>query len=81
MTGAATVWLQVFSTCKNFIRTIPSLVYDARHVEDIDTTQEDHIYDAVRYALMEAPIAPRRNEMDESHLFDPLNQFTDSSNF
>lgn len=79
--GGGDCMLQVFSTCKNFIRTIPSLVYDARHVEDIDTTQEDHIYDAVRYALMEAPIAPRRNETDESHLFDPLNQFTDSGNF
>ena len=44
--------LQVFDTCKHFIRTIPSLVYDDRHVEDINTDQEDHIYDMCRYVLM-----------------------------
>ena len=49
---------QVFTTCKNFIRTIPSLVYDEVHVEDIDTRQEDHIYDECRYVLMENPITP-----------------------
>ena len=49
---------QVFTTCKNFIRTIPSLVYDEVHVEDIDTKQEDHIYDECRYVLMENPITP-----------------------
>lgn len=50
---------QVFSTCKHFIRTIPALVYDERHVEDVNTEQEDHIYDMTRYVLMEHPISPR----------------------
>ena len=50
--------LQVFDTCKHFIRTIPSLVYDESNVEDIDTKQEDHIYDECRYVLMEHPITP-----------------------
>ena len=31
---------QVFNTCKHFIRTIPSLVYDEKRVEDIDTEQD-----------------------------------------
>lgn len=52
--------LYVFDTCKDFIRTIPSLAYDARKVEDIDTAGEDHIYDETRYFLMSRPIAPRR---------------------
>lgn len=47
----------VFNTCKAFIRTIPALVYDDNHVEDIDTSQEDHIYDECRYVLMDHPIA------------------------
>ena len=47
-----------FSTCKHFIRTIPNLVYDESNVEDIDTRQEDHIYDECRYVLMENPISP-----------------------
>ena len=54
--------MQVFHTCKQFIRTLPALVYDANRVEDIDTTQEDHIYDMCRYVLMENPIAPRHTE-------------------
>lgn len=65
---------QVFSTCKNFIRTIPNLVYDVKQVEDIDTTQEDHIYDMTRYVMMEHIIAPRaiRNPVPVGE--DPLNQ-------
>ena len=54
--------LYVFSTCGEFIRTIPSLVYDARKPEDIDTAGEDHIYDETRYFLMTRPIAPRKAE-------------------
>ena len=50
--------MYVFSNCKNFIRTLPSLVYDTNKVEDIDTRQEDHAYDMTRYVLMDNPIAP-----------------------
>ncbi len=50
--------LQVFDTCKHFIRTIPNLVYDESNVEDIDSDQEDHIYDECRYVLMENPHQP-----------------------
>lgn len=53
--------LYVFTTCRDFIRTIPSLVYDARKPEDIDTAGEDHVYDETRYFLMSRPIAPRKN--------------------
>ncbi|MBQ7357418.1 MAG: terminase family protein [Clostridia bacterium] len=48
--------LYVFSTCKNFIRTFPCLVYDTTDVEDVDTSGEDHIYDELRYVCMERPI-------------------------
>ena len=44
--------LQVFNTCRAFIRTIPALVYDKNRVEDIDTEGEDHVYDEARYAVM-----------------------------
>lgn len=49
--------LYVFSTCRHFIRTIPSLVYSQVDVEDVDTTGEDHIYDECRYVCMENPCA------------------------
>ena len=56
--GEGRPMFQVFSTCKHFIRTIPSLVYDESNVEDVDSRQEDHIYDECRYVLMENPISP-----------------------
>ncbi len=64
--------MYVFNTCREFIRTIPNLVYDAKRVEDIDTNQEDHDYDACRYFLMTNPIAPRRNAMLAPRVRSPL---------
>nr|DAX04137.1 MAG TPA: large terminase [Caudoviricetes sp.] len=67
----------VFNTCKNFIRTIPNLVYDEKNVEDIDTTQEDHIYDECRYVFMQHPIPMRRSVKKEIPLEDPLDLFAE----
>ena len=44
--------LFVFSTCRQFIRTVPSLPRDSRDMEDLDTNTEDHIADAARYRIM-----------------------------
>lgn len=41
----------VFNTCRQFIRTVPSLPRDVRKIEDVDTTSEDHIGDETRYML------------------------------
>ena len=60
MDGEGRPRLYVFSSCRNFIRTIPCLVYDSTDVEDVDTTGEDHIYDELRYMCMERPISARR---------------------
>ena len=62
----------VFSTCKNFIRTIPLLKYSEHNPEDVDTKMEDHIYDEWRYVCMENPIAPRTEKKREVVLDDPL---------
>ena len=64
--------LYVFSNCRDFIRTVPSLVYDGRRPEDIDTAGEDHIYDETRYFLMSRPIAPRARTQRKARRFDPL---------
>jgi len=64
--------MYVFKTCKHFIRTIPSLVYSNVNVEDIDTTQEDHDYDAMRYLFMANPIPPRRHEAQHKQEWNPL---------
>ncbi len=62
----------VFSTCKHFIRTVPSLVYSETDVEDVDTKGEDHIYDECRYVLMEYPITPKPAKAQTESEFDPL---------
>lgn len=61
-----------FNTCKNIIRTLPQLRYDATRPEDVDTAQEDHLYDALKYFLMSNPIATRENKKEAVKVFDPL---------
>ncbi len=71
----------VFNTCRNFIRTIPALLYSETDVEDVDTKMEDHIYDEWRYVNMSRPIAPRAKVDAEREWTpppdDPLNLHTD----
>lgn len=68
--------LYVFSTCKSFIRTVPTLVYDESHVEDVDTSAEDHAYDEARYVCMMHPIPPRKNIPPKLIVYDPLSEDT-----
>lgn len=65
--------MYVFTTCREFIRTFPSLVYSLKKPEDIDTEGEDHIYDETRYFLMSRPIVPRPNiEKKKARVYNPL---------
>ncbi|WP_339500590.1 hypothetical protein, partial [Pseudomonas canadensis] len=47
--------LYVFSTCTDFIRTVPVLQHDQARPEDLDTTGEDHAADDGRYACTSRP--------------------------
>jgi Terminase large subunit, T4likevirus-type, N-terminal len=42
---------QCFNTCVETIRTVPALPRAKTNPEDVDTTAEDHLYDALRYGL------------------------------
>lgn len=64
--------IYIFSNCKEFIRTIPNLVYSEKKVEDIDTETEDHIYDEARYALQEHVIGRREHAKPVPVMYDPL---------
>ncbi|HLO79201.1 MAG TPA: terminase family protein [Magnetospirillum sp.] len=44
-----------FSTCTELIRTLPVLQHDPVKAEDLDTTQEDHCADELRYAVTSRP--------------------------
>lgn len=50
--------LQIFPSCINLIRTLPSLPTDKHKPEDVDTDMEDHAYDACRYGIMSRPMKP-----------------------
>lgn len=47
-------YLQVFSTCRELVKNLPALVYDAHQVEDLDSDGPDDEGDALRYGLMAA---------------------------
>lgn len=47
--------LYVFSTCRDFIRTVPVLQHDPLRPEDLDTKSEDHVADQTRYICMSRP--------------------------
>ena len=47
--------LVVFSTCRDFIRTVPVLQHDTGRPEDVETEAEDHAADDARYASMSRP--------------------------
>jgi len=49
--------LHVFSSLPNLIRTLPALPRDKRRPEDVDTSAEDHMGDALRYLLLALPVA------------------------
>ncbi len=47
--------LVFMANCTNSIAQIPGIPLDKRNPEDVDTTAEDHLYDALRYGIMTRP--------------------------
>ena len=66
--------LYVFSTCRDFIRTVPALPYSAVRPEDIDTDAEDHAYDEARYFLMATPVPARVLPRERAAGYDPFTE-------
>ena len=66
-----------FKNCKAIIRCMPLMMYDETHVEDLDTTLEDHCLDDARYFCMTRPIAPRKAGKVIELKDDPLNMTSD----
>ena len=67
--------MYVFNNCKDFIRTIPNLVFSQKNIEDLDTDGEDHQADEFRYFAMSLPVSPRVPAKPPKfrHVADPLN--------
>lgn len=64
--------LYFFKNCRNTIRTLPILQYDEHKAEDVDTTQEDHAADSLRYFCNMRPIKPRISKERAKKAFNPL---------
>lgn len=56
-----------FDNCKDSIRTIPALIHDEKHIEDLDSDGEDHAADADRYFLttLRERKLEKQNPLDE----------------
>jgi len=80
-TGKPTARLKFFDTCPELIRTLPELIHDKKHPEDLDTHGEDHSYDSVRYGIMGTQYE-KEEEKDYSHLearIDPRTGYVDKN--
>ena len=66
--------LQIFNTCREFIRTVPTLPYSTKKPEDIDSDAEDHIYDECRYVCMDHPIAATKKPPKEYKPWSPFDE-------
>ncbi len=42
----------IFDTCRQFIRTVPSIPRDPRDMDDVDTDVEDHVLDETKYRVL-----------------------------
>jgi hypothetical protein len=64
--------MMIAPECDQFIRTIPNLTMDERHIEDIDTSGEDHIYDEACHICMARPLSvvPKYKSMTVGQLVD-----------
>ena len=45
--------LYVMDHCESFIETVPGIPRDEKDMDDVDTTSEDHVYDEVRYMVLD----------------------------
>jgi hypothetical protein len=53
----------IYENCDHFIRTVPVMALDEKDVEDVDTDQEDHVYDEARYLFMSRPLKPTQGRI------------------
>ena len=53
----------VFSTCRQFLRTVPVLPRDEHDPDDIDSDSEDHIVDEFRYRILAKPTGRSSREL------------------
>lgn len=66
--------MQIFSTCRDFLRTVPTLPYSETKPEDVDSDAEDHIYDETRYFCMAHPLPSVERPKTIPKPYDPFSE-------
>lgn len=70
--GGHTPGLRIARRCTNLIRTLPNLTSPENEMkgdmDDIDTKQEDHAADALRYGVMSRPMAQLEKDIKEDEI-------------
>ena len=64
--------LSIFETCRNLIRTLPTLTFDVHDCEDVADNCEDHAPEALRYGLMSRPRPAPQEKRKHAYRYDPL---------
>lgn len=64
--------MYIFKNCRDTIRTLPTLMYDPVKPEDVDTKQEDHLFDTMRYVCAANPISSVAPEVVKPKIYNPL---------
>ncbi len=57
----------VTANCRHFLRTVPLLMPDVDNLDDVDTEQEDHPWDELRYSLRSRRAKPKDPKAEEAN--------------
>jgi len=66
--------MYIFESCRDWIRTVPNLPYSVKKPEDVDTSAEDHSYDATRYFLQSRPLVAVPRKQITHNEYSPFNR-------
>ena len=61
--------IYTFNNLEHWWRTMLNLRNDTRNIEDVDTDQEDHVYDETRYMCMYKPLRPQVAKPSDANTF------------
>jgi len=53
----------VFSTCRQFVRTVPPIPRDEKDPDDVNSKAEDHCWDETRYMILSEPTEATQESM------------------
>jgi hypothetical protein len=59
---------KIFSNCRHAIESLPAMVFDDIHIEDIASHSLDHVPDAIRYFVMSRPSPSKVVKLEDTSI-------------